>query len=111
MLEVAELIKDLSSWSITTSPSLPLNVTGHSTDSWSEGYGSCAHSWSRTRGHPPHHRRSRSPIGTPSPARRGVSSARQAWSGSTDRVLTSTHRNWEDIPNYPDYNEVLKFAD
>ena len=97
--------------SITTSPDPPPNARGHSIDSRSGAHGGSARSWCRTRGQPPHHGRSRSPIRTPSPGRRSVSSAHQAWSGLTDRVLTSSHRNWEDIPEYPDYSEVLQFAD
>ena len=45
------------------------------------------------------------------PPRRGISPAHQARSGSTDQVLTSTHRNWEDIPEYPDYSEIVQFGD
>ena len=97
--------------STTTPPSQPSNSRGHSTDSRSGAHGGSARSRSRTRGHSSHHGRSRSPIRTPSPARRGVSPVRQARSGSTTQVLTSTHRDWEDIPEYPDYNEVLQFPD
>ena len=97
--------------SIPTPHSQQLSTRGHSSDSRSGVHGGSARSRSRTRGHSSRHGRSRSPIRTPSPARRGVSPACQARSGSTDRVLTSTHRNWEDIPEYPDYSEIVQFAD
>ena len=96
--------------SIPTPHSQQLSARGHSSDSRSGVHGGSARSRSRTRGHSSRHGRSCSPIRTPSPARRGVSPARQARSGSTDRVLTSTHRNWEDIPEYPDYSEIVQFA-
>ena len=77
------------------------NARGHLSDSRSGAHGGSAHSWSRKRGRSSHHRHSCSPIHTPSPAR----------SGATDWVLTLMHRNWEDIPEYPDYSKIVQFAD